>query len=300
MDIANSKQIKTQSDGLTILTTYFYYIEDSIIRVYKTTIEYLYPPIKPKYEQSYGEFEIIEPTDYEENNSMWFGHNLMTSIRNSLYVPTIDYTYEELENLGYKPLSENQYFKDTIWNCMIYSDNRKFEILLELINIWKLNKINIHIISGPYEHNEFELFTQLSNDMPCDTEVTFHNTYLHDFNKESLLNFIRKNPKEFKFWKTDGDRINLTVLNCPQFEVDSEIYTEIVGDKKNLIVFDDNLDRFNIFMDYVAVPSKHITKCAEVTNTKYPMINTDNDMYAVYSHSDCDSLARQLNYLRLW
>lgn len=300
MDIANSKQTKTHSDGQTILTTYYYYIEDSIIKIYKSTIEYLYPPAKPIRDQEYGEFEIVESTDYEESSSMWFGRNLMTSIRTSLYVPKIDYTYEELENLGYKPLSENQYFKDSIWNCMIYSDNRKYDVLLELINIWKLDKLNIHIISGPIEHNEYELFTDFSRDLPTDMEVTFHNTYLHSFDKKSLLDFIRNNPKEFKFWKTENDTINITILNCPEFEIDSEIYTEIVGDKKNLIVFDENIDRFNLFTDYISIPSRLISKCAEVTKTKYPMINNDSDMYAVYSHSDCDSLARQLNYLRLW
>lgn len=300
MDMMNSKQIKTQHGNMTLLTTYYYYIEDSIIKIYKTTLEYLYPS-KKAIEQNYGEFEIVTEDDYTENNGFWTGgKNLLTSIKTSLYVPRINYSSEELENLGYKPLIQNDYFKENVWNCMIYSDNRKYDVLSELIDYWKIKKVNIHIISGPYEHIEYELSTQFTSDLPSDVDVTFHTTYLHEFDKESLLTFIRNNEKEFKFWKRANEEINLTILNQPKFEVDSEVYTEIVGDKKNLIVFESEIERFNRFIDYIIIPSREICRFGHVVRTKYPQINNDDETYAVYSHSDCDALTRQLNYIRLW
>jgi hypothetical protein len=298
MDMISSIQTKTEHNGIVSLTTYYYYLENSIIKIYNTTIEYLYPT-KLESIQLPGEFEIVNYDDYESENTLWYGRTLITSIKNSLYIPRIDYSAKELENIGYAPLLYNNYFGQSIWNCLIYSDNRKYDLLLEFINIWKLKKINIHYISGSFENNEYDLFAKFSEDLTINTNVTFHTTYLDKFDKQSFIDFIKNYKTEFKFSKKHSDTINITILNNPEFDVDSEIYTEISGDKKNIIIFDKNISNFNRFIDYVCLPSSMITKFGESINTQYPLINNSEDMYAIYSHSDCDSLARQLNYIRL-
>jgi hypothetical protein len=298
----NIIQHKTFRDGLIVLTTYYYYIEDSIINIYKSTIEYLNSGNQKEIiTQKYGEFDIIKKEDYMTNdeNSFWMGSSIMLkSLKDSIYKPRIEYTPELLSELGYKPLTGNQEFKRQPWNCFIYSDNFKYEMLHEMIDIWNLKKINIHIISGPYEHEEYDLFSQFNSSFVSDIDVTFHNTHLHKFDKDSVTEFINKNPKEFKFWKEKKDTTHLVVLNQPDFEIDAELYSTIANDNQRVIIFEKDLERCNKFVEYIAIPSIFINRYNRLFKQNYPTINSDN-MYTIYVQKEYESILADMSYLRL-
>jgi len=297
----NTIQQKTFRDGLTVIITYYYYVEDSIINIYKSTVEYLKGYKNNNIKQESNEFDIIKREDYltEDENSFWLGSSIMfKSLKNSIYRPHIEYTPEQLSKLGYKPLNENQNFKKQPWNCFIHSNNTKYEILSEPINIWNLKKINIHIISGPYEHNEYDLFSQFNNAFASNIDVTFHNTHLHKFDKESVIEFINKNPKEFKFWKEKLDTAHLVVLNEPSFEIDAEVYATIANDNQRIVIFDKDLEKCNKFVEYVCIPSMFIDKYNKLFKQNYPTINS-SDIYTVYIQKEYESLLTELNFIRL-
>jgi hypothetical protein len=300
----NIIQHKTFRDGLVVLTTYYYYIEDSIINIYKSTIEYLKGGKEHKTEiitQRYGDFDIIKKEDYmiKDENSFWLGSSIMLkTLKESIYKPRIEYTPELLADLGYKPLSGNEGFKKQPWNCFIYADKSKYEMLHEIIDIWNLKKINIHIISGPYEHDEYDLFSQFNNSFASNVDVTFHNTHLHKFDKNSTIEFINKNPKEFKFWKEKTDIAHLVVLNQPDFEIDAEVYANIANDNQRIIIFEKDLERCNKFVEYVAIPSIFIKRYNDIFKQNYPTINSDN-IYVIYVQKEYETMLVDMNYLRL-
>lgn len=300
-DSSNIIQRKTVINGYVALINYYYIIEDSIVNIYKTTVDYLYP--KPVYKsiQGFGEFVIINTDDQDDQddnniNNRWFNRNLMQSIRRSIYFPKYEYSEEELEKIGYKSIVKNIHFKENKWNCYIYSDKHKYNILSEFIDMWKIKKINIHLVSGLYDPDEYELFSDFNIEMSLTPNTTFHNTHLHDFNKESVLDFMQKNESN-KLWQ-EKDVINLTIINNPQFEIDSDIYNQLTKNGNMFIVFDINLKHFNKFMDYATIPATHITELCKINGNLYPPIHTSDDLYVVYSNPEYDSLVRQLNYIR--
>jgi hypothetical protein len=300
----NKIQRKTFIEGLVILTTYYYYIEDSIINIYKSTIEYLKGDKESDvkcFSQEFGDFDIIKREDYitENENSFWLGSSIiLKSLKESIYKPRIEYTPELLADFGYKPLSGNEGFKKQPCNCFIYADKSKYEMLNEIINIWNLKKINIHIISGPYQHEEYNLFSHFNSSFTSSIDVTFHNTHLHKFDKESVIEFINKNPKEFKFWKYKTDTAHLVVLNEPDFEIDAEVYATIANDNQRLIIFEKDLEKCNKFVEYVSIPSIFINKYNEIFKQNYPTINSD-DIYVIYVQKEYESMLTDMSYLRL-
>lgn len=291
---------KTIRYGYAILINYYYYIEDSIIKIIKTTFEYLHPST---YEytsnEEFGDYVVVNVDDkLSPPPQQWINNNLLTSIRESIYIPSNEYTSEQLIELGYKPIATNENFKANLWNCYIYSDHRKYEILSEFIDLWDIKKLNIHLISGPYNEDEYQLFKDFNTDMSFTPNVQFHSTHLHDFTKDELIEFIKNNENNEAWKKKDSDRVHITILNEPNFEVDAELFNILTKERRIFIVNDTDYDRFNKFMEYVCVPGKMIKQFCEISRNNYPFLKTNDDIYALYSHPDFDSLAKQMNYIR--
>ena len=300
----NSIQHKIVIDGYVYLINYYYIIEDSITNFYRTTVDYLYPKPVCKKQQEFGEFVIIDEGDTIEPplDDRWYNPAFMQSIRRSLYFPKYEYSAEELEKLGYKPITKNSQFKNDKYNCFIYSDKHKYNVLQEFIKIWQLNKININLISGLYDPDEYELFSDFNAEMTLFPGIKFHNTHLHDFNKESILELIQKNETTNTTNTTntlnDTESVNLTIINNPQFEIDINLYSQLTKNKSIFIVFDNKLDNFNKFMDYISIPANQIEELCKLPNNSYPVIHTRDDLYVIYSNPEYDALVKQLNYLR--
>jgi hypothetical protein len=281
----------------TYLLNYYYILEDSIKDTYNSAVNYLYS--KPKAITMEGDFEIIDPDEYEfdKDDKYWRG-NLIKSIRDSVYIPYHNNTMEQLEDLGYYPLSNNKYFAEHIWNCLIIENNNKFAILNLLMYHWKLTKLNIHIISGSYDDESFNQYKMFCQNLDDNIEVTFHNTYLHQFDRKDYLDFIQKHEDDFRFWKTDGDNVHLTILDNPNFEIESTDIQEIIGNNKYFIVFQNELKSIINHIDYIVAPSNQISKLSEILDQNYPVLN-DPELHAVICHPYYQDLISQMNYIRL-
>ena len=298
-DSINTIQRKTVINGYVALINYYYIIEDSIVSIYRTTVDYLYP--KRTYtSQGVGEFVIIgddkESDDEIVTSGRWFNPMFMQSIRKSLYKPKYEYSQEELEMLGYKPISKNSQFKEDKWNCYIYSDKHKYDILSEFIDMWQIKQLNIHLISGLYDPDEYELFSDFNAEMSLTPNVTFHNIHLHDFDKGGLMEFLEKIKKEHTWSK----QTNLIIINNPQFAIDNDMYSQLSSNNNMFAVFDTNLKNYNQYMEYITIPANVIEDFNQyqAKDDSYPPIHTKDDLYVIYSHPDYNSLMKQLNYIQ--
>lgn len=289
-------QRKTIINGYVALINYYYIIEDSIVNIYKTTIDYLYPQ-KLYITQGIGEFVIIGDDDIKEDipTATWLNPMFMKSIHQSFYKPKYDYSDEKLESLGYKSLEHNSHFNESLWNCYIYSNQYKYDILSKFITSWNQTNLNIHLISGLYDPDEYELFSNFNIDMTLYPDITFHNTHLHEFNKDGLLEFIEKIKSE-RTWKVVT---NMIIINNPQFTIDNDIMTQLTDENNMFIVFDTNLDNFNSNMEYISIPANKIEDFNKNLKDTYPPINSKDNINVLLSNPEFDPLMKHMNYIRI-
>lgn len=280
------------------LINYYYIIEDSIKGSYQSAVEYWYPP--PQIDSNtYQDFELVDIDDCNvDEPDNWFAGNMLKSIRESVYIPSKEHTMEELENSGYFPLIHNKLFSEQPWNCLITDcDNCKFDILTQIMSHWDIKKVDLHIISGPYEDDSFEQYKKFTTDLDSNSKI--QNTYLRKFDKDDYHSFIDGHESDFKFWKTEHDTIHITILDNPNFEIKSEDINPITGNNKYFIVFQKKLEPVSKYVDYIVTPSNNIKKIQDIfPEHQYPTIN-DTSIYSVIPHPNIHELNSQLNYIRL-
>ena len=281
------------------LLNYYYIIEDSVKGTYRSTIEYWFPS-EPNIE-THDDFELVDIDDcqYEEPDK-WFENSVFQSIKDSIYLPQKEHSMEELENYGYYPLSNNKQFSQHFWDCQISEcDKCKYDILAQLMSHWKDSKVNIHIISGPYEEDSFYQYKEFANRL--DHNFNIQNTYLHKFDRDNYLTFIESHNEQskFKFKKREQDTIYLTILDNPEFELGHDDLSYVSGTNKHFIIFQHELTLPFNDVDYIVTPSSNIKELnTMMTDYQYPPLD-DNSIYIVISHPLTREMKPQLNYIKL-
>lgn len=263
----------------------------------KNTDEYfIYPDDNINLNET--EIDKIDKTDNFEN-----GYNLLQSISlaTSVYF-TKPKTDEQLEDLGFYPLSRNMFFKEQPWNMFVVSARAiRFDILEKLIKHWKINNLELDIVSSSYNSDNYTAYQRFVANLKNDIEkVNLHNAYLDKFDRENFqLYQQRENLEHNKYWRQYTESIFITILDDPTFDINKlEIGGKLVNKKHYLIILKESFDKVPDFVEYISLPSTQMKKYSKIVGHQYPNLNESN-MQMVVCHPYFQEIVNQINFIKL-
>lgn len=263
----------------------------------KNTDEYF---IYPDDDINVNETEI-DKIDKPDNSDS--GYNLLQSISlaTSVYF-TKPKTDGQLENLGFYPLSRNMFFKEQPWNMFVVSSKAiRFDILEKLIKHWKINNLELDIVSSSYSADNYSAYQKFVSNLKNDIEkVNLHNAYLDKFDRENFqLYQQRENLEHNKYWRQYTESVFITILDEPTFDINKlEISSKLVNKKHYLIILKESFDKVPDFVEYIALPSNQMKKFSKIVGHQYPNLNESN-MQMVVCHPYFQEIVNQINFIRL-
>lgn len=285
------------------------FVSDYLIALKNSIVEYFYPPtstatftstsLDDDFDKLDDGFQII---DHQEIAGLYdvpktvhpldarSPLDLFTSVRESIYYlsPPV-WTNEEIEKLGYMPIRHNTFLSDRTWNCLISHCPQRFEIALELLKLWNLDKtqLQVHLVTGKYDETDYQLHQTFLK------EVNSHNvsiSHLDTYQKENMDTFLDLYPDNRK-----PGYIQCTILDNVPFVLSKKNIKKLSCHTDFFIIMDSRMVNLDI-VDYAIMMSPEIRKFNQLYQYQYPEFY-DNNVLVVLCHYE--SIIKQLNYHRL-